>query len=214
MAALLHQRGYMPIHANVVQLPGGGVAAFGGDSGAGKSTLAAWFEAQGHRVLADDLCAILTGEDGLPVVFEGIPRVKLWSDALAALGRESEGLQRVASDIDKFQMPMGKAAGEGSLEPLRLERIYLLDLAEEGAPFRIERLSGAEAARSVLMTAFRWVLGQMIQGPRAQFDQSVALARHAAVFRLEREWGLERFEPEAEEIERHMLAPLETVARA
>ena len=74
-AALLHQRGYLAIHANAVRLPGGEAAAFAGESGAGKSTLAAWMEAAGHEVLTDDLCAIRGIGGGAPSVFEGIPRM-------------------------------------------------------------------------------------------------------------------------------------------
>jgi len=209
MAALLHQRGYLPVHANVVATGNLVAAAFAGDSGAGKSTLATWFDANGHAVLADDLCAILPASDGTPQLFEGIPRVKLWGDSLTAFGRSSEGFEKVATGLDKFHVPMSRSRKEGSLRPRDLQRVYLLDRAPEGEPFRIVRQSGAEAARDILANAFRWELGQLIQGPRAQFDQCVAVARHAAVFRVRRRWGFDHFEEDARAIERHLAAPLD-----
>lgn len=214
MAILLHQRGYLPIHANVVALKGDRAAAFAGDSGDGKSTLAAWFDGRGHRVLADDLCAIRTRSDGTPELFEGIPRVKLWADTLSALGRSSEGLEKVASDLDKYHVPMSSHGAAGSLDPLTLERFYVLDRAAEGMPFRISPVSGALAARAILANAFRWEFGQRIQEPRAQFDQSLALARHARVFRVERRWGFDQFEEDGLEIERHLTTPLEELPGA
>lgn len=208
-AALLHQRGYLPIHANVVQLPDGGAAAFAGQSGAGKSTLAAWMEAAGHEVLSDDLCAIRTG-DGAARVFEGVPRMKLWPDSLGALGRSADGLDKVSWDLDKYHVPMGRAPREGSLEPVELKRVYLLGRAGAGEPFAIRRLSGVDAALGVLANAFRWNLGQLIHGDSpTQFEQCLELARHAAVFEVRRSWDLERLDEESRQIERHLLAPLE-----
>ena len=208
IAALLHQRGYLPVHANVVALGEAGAAAFAGDSGAGKSTLAAWFESRGHRVLADDLCAIAPSGGGAPRLFEGIPRVKLWKDALAALGRTSTGLEKVASNLDKYHVPMRTSGQRGSLEPLQLERVYLLDRAAEGEPLAIQRITGSEAARAIMANAYRWSIGQEIQQPRSQFDQSVAVARSATVFRISRRWGMSSFREDAEAIEAHMIAPL------
>lgn len=209
MAAVLHQRDYLPIHANVIALAHDSAAAFAGQSGAGKSTLAGWFEARGRRVLTDDLCAIRLGPDDVPKLYEGIPRLKLWSDALSQFGRSEAGLEKVSSGLDKFHVPTGGSRRIGSLEPLRLERIYLLDKAEDGADFRIVPLQGAEAATEVLANAFRWQLGQRIQAPRAQFDQCLSLARHARVFRIERRWGFDHFEGDCVEIERHLEMPLE-----
>lgn len=203
VAAILHQRGYLPIHANVIA-HAEGAAAFAGDSGAGKSTLAAWMQAHGRRVLADDLCAIrLAG--GEAAVFEGVPRMKLWEDTLRAFGRSADGLAKVATDLDKYHVPLEAAPREGSLDPLPLKRIYLLDRAAGGEPFRIEPLSGAAAAEAVLKNAFRWGLGQMIQGERrSQFDQCLALARQAAVFRVHRTGGMDKMAEEARLIERHL----------
>jgi hypothetical protein len=78
------------------------------------------------------------------------------------------------------------------------------------APAGIERLSGARAAQALLANAFTWELGQKILGnPRAQFDQCLTVANRAAVFRVRREWGMDRFDEEAEAIERHLQTPLD-----
>ena len=209
VAALLHQRGYLPIHANIVGT-GTCAAAFAGESGAGKSTLAAWMDARGHEVLADDLCAVRLETNGVPSVFEGIPRMKLWAETLSAFGRTSQGLERVGSGVDKYHVAMGRAARIGSLSPLRLERVYVLDRTAPSEGLRIERLTGAVAAQAVLANAFRWGLGQLIQREeRTQFDQCMDVARHAAVFRVRRTWDLEHFGEEASAIERHLMTPLE-----
>jgi hypothetical protein len=206
MGALLHQRGYLPIHANVVRL-GSSAAAFAGHSGAGKSSLAAWLDERGHEVLSDDLCAVRF-HDGAPMVFEGIPRMKLWPDTLRAFNRDEAGLVRVASDLEKFHVPLRLAARAGALDPVPLERVYILEKATPDAPAAIERLSGAHAAQALLANAFTWDLGQKIlEDPRTQFDQCLAVAGKAQVFRVRRNWGMDRFAKEAEAIERHLEAP-------
>jgi len=207
MGALLHQRGYFPFHANVVRT-GSSAAAFAGHSGAGKSSLASWLDGREHEVLADDLCAVRVG-DGRPVVFEGIPRMKLWAETLRAFGRSELGLVPVASDLNKYHVPLRRAGRTGSLDPVPLERIYMLEKAKAGEPTAIERLNGVQAAHALVANAFRWEIGQKIlESPRAQFDQCLALARQAAVFRVRRRWGMDAFEEEAQVIERHLLAPL------
>ncbi|MBV9064041.1 MAG: hypothetical protein JOY77_14110, partial [Alphaproteobacteria bacterium] len=72
---LLHQRGMLPLHANAVEI-GGRAVAFMGASGSGKSTLAAWFHDRGYKVLADDVCAIGFGDDGVAKVRRGLPRLR------------------------------------------------------------------------------------------------------------------------------------------
>ena len=87
MGMLLHQRGLfrstpMPSRSTARRF------AFMGHSGAGKSTLAAWFHDEGYRILADDVSVIGFGEGGQPTVRPGLPRLRLWRDALDATGRD------------------------------------------------------------------------------------------------------------------------------
>ncbi|MEO5972262.1 MAG: hypothetical protein ABIP91_02735 [Sphingomicrobium sp.] len=210
IAALLSQRGRLTIHANLIALAPHRAMAFAAESGGGKSTLAAWFEQRGYAVLADDLCAMQTDAAGTVQAFEGIPRLKLWGESLRAFGRNEADLERVATAVDKYHVPLHRARDEGSLDPLPLERMYLLGRAEEGKPLAIEHLHGADAAAAVLRNIYRWQIGQRVQrDPRAQFDQCLALARYAAVFRVRRRWGMQWFDEDAEAIERHLIAPVE-----
>ena len=85
----------------------------------------------------------------------------------------------------------------------------MLERSADGPAASIARIRGSEAARGVLNNAYRWQLGQMIQEPRAQFDQCLAVARSTAVFRVVRNWGMEKFDEAAEIIERHLMTPLD-----
>lgn len=204
MAALLYQRGVLPLHANVVALDEEEAVAFAGPSGAGKSTLAAWFEQSGRSILGDDLCAVRFNDLGGPVVYQGIPRVKLWQSSLDFLGRSSCASTRVASDLEKFHVPLTPIADRQSLAARRLRRVYLLDQAETPDEPLITRVDGALAATAVLQNVFRWQLGKAIGGGRGAFDQCLAVARQSACFRVSRRFSLANFEEEAAAIARHL----------
>ena len=136
--------------------------------------------------------------------------MKLWHETLDAFGRDSGSLEKVASDLEKFHVPLSGAERVGRLEPLRLERLYVLDRSAEGEEFAITPLTGSEAAAAVLANAFRWQLGQMIQRQaRAQFDHCMAVAQNTAVFRVRRAWAMERFDEQSRWIERHLATPLD-----
>jgi hypothetical protein len=102
LGALLHQRGVLALHASAVCL-GDGAVLFTGPSGAGKSTLAAALLQRGHPLLADDVSAIVLTE-GLPLVLPSFPRTKLWADAALNLGYKLKGLNRIRSNLDKYDV--------------------------------------------------------------------------------------------------------------
>lgn len=79
-------QGHDTLHATAV-LTTHGVCAFIGPSGAGKSTLAASFLFAGYPVLSDD-CLVLREDHGQILATPAYPGVRLWDDALNALGVE------------------------------------------------------------------------------------------------------------------------------
>ena len=80
MGAILHQRGFMPLHGSCVT-DGSRSILITGDSGAGKSTLAAEFLSRGWKLLTDDVSAVFD-VDTMPKVQSSYPSQKLWQDAL------------------------------------------------------------------------------------------------------------------------------------
>src|SRR5262249_2222254 len=61
LAAILHQRGIVPLHASAIEHDGHCVA-FLGDSGAGKSTLASMLGRRGYRIICDDVLVVRIGK--------------------------------------------------------------------------------------------------------------------------------------------------------
>ena len=203
MGALLHQRGILPLHANAVAR-GVRAVAFAGRSGAGKSTLAAWFAAHGREVLCDDVCAIGRDRAGVPLVLPGVPRLRLWSDALARSGRDSAHYERSFDGQEKYDVPVAAAEAPA---PRPLAACYLLDEAGENAP-GIERLSPGEAAEALVANTYRGSFVRLLGLTERHFEQCVALARTVPVYRARRRWGEEQFDEEAERLSRHVTESL------
>jgi hypothetical protein len=115
LGILCHRRGLLPLHAAAVEI-GGRAILLAGPSGVGKSTLAAALASRGHRLLADDLCAIRREQDGSVSVLASFPRVRLWRDALDALGLPSAGLERSRPGMEKYHVPID-AGGSMAVPP-------------------------------------------------------------------------------------------------
>ncbi len=202
--ALLHQRGLLPLHANAVEVEGRAIA-FLGPSGAGKSTLAGWFHRRGLRVLADDVCVVGFGEGGEPFVQGGLPRLRLWRDALERDGRSPGNFELSYDGADKYDVPTGE---DPLLGPLPLAQLYLLARAEEGAEPSIGPVTGAAAAAVLMANTYRAGFVRLLGATERHLRDCAALAERAPLFRAERRWGTDRFEAEARRLEAHARAIL------
>jgi hypothetical protein len=181
---LLHQRGLLPLHANAIEIDGRAVA-FMGPSGAGKSTLAAWFHDRGFKVIADDVCVVSFDLDGCPHAAPGLPRLRLWAEALELMGRDSQGLNRsfLNDEHEKFDVPMDAASAARSQMPVAA--IYLLD---QGGEFSIVPLRGIEAADAVFANTYRGGYLAETSGQKEHWESAVQLVRGTPVFRAIRQW--------------------------
>jgi hypothetical protein len=201
--ALLHQRGLLPLHANAIEIDGRAFA-FCGHSGAGKSTMAAWFHDRGHRILADDVCVIGFDETGRALAYPGIPRLRLWREALEASGREAGAFARSFDDLDKYDVPTQR---EAPPRPLPLGAIYLLRKADEAAaPAEVRRLVGVESVETLVSNTYRGAYLKTIGRTGEHLAACLRIARAVPVFLAERAWGFDRFEAQASRLEAHARA--------
>ena len=200
LGILSHRRGLLPLHANAV-VAEGGAYAFGGHSGAGKSTLAAHFAREGYEILCDDVCAISIADDGTPLAWPGLPRLKLWSDAVKAFGHDSGSLDQAVEGLDKYHVPLADA---GAAHAVPFRRLYLLARTEAGEQPAISRLYGQRAMVGVMEHTYRsGYLGPM-RLTAQHFRLCAALLRRAEVYEARRDWGYDVFAREAEVFERHI----------
>ena len=210
MGILLHQRGLLPLHANAVEIDGQAYA-FTGASGAGKSTLAAWFHDHGHRIIADDVCAICFDEAGCPSVAPGLPRLRLWREALERSGRNAASFERsYAGDDswDKFDVPLPK--GEAIPEAVPLDGIYVL---VKGDVLAFSRLQGIEATEAMFANTYRGGHVPAFGNVGKHWESCIRLARHTPIFQLIRPWGLDRLVDDIPALVAHIRSGTTDLAR-
>jgi len=196
LGVLLHQRGLLTLHASAVVVNGGAVA-FMGEKRGGKSTTAAALHARGHGVVADDVVAIHMGDAGSPMVLPGFPQLKLWPEAVAALGDEPETLSRLHPQSEKRARSVACGFPQA---PLPFRCIYVLD---EGTHPEIESLQPQDAFVELMRHSVLRLLGT--RGATAShFRQCVGLARGVALYRLKRQRSLSMLPDLARLVEEHV----------
>jgi hypothetical protein len=197
LGGILHQRGLLPLHANAIEIDGRAIA-FMGHSGAGKSTMAAWFLDRGYRVLADDVCVVTSGANGRPLVHRGIPRLRLWREAIVESGRSVEDYELAFDDMDKFNVPTPRPEDS---RPIPLNHLYLLEKAE--ADQAVRQLEGIEAVDALVANTYRGGYVGPIGGTKRHLLACLDLVRQAPIFAARRVWGFAQFEHEAAKLEAH-----------
>jgi hypothetical protein len=177
--ALCYQRGLFLIHASAVMIDGSAVL-FCALAKRGKSTMAAQLNTKGYPLLSDDLCHVDISADGVPVVYPGAPRLKLWSDALDELGWDAGNLEPDQSRPGKFHVVH---TADPSILPAPVRAIYLLEWGE----FGIRRLAGLNALQRFLAASIYrpGILGSMGQLNRYS-TQSMTLLQRVPLWELQR----------------------------
>lgn len=202
LGILCHQRGLLPLHANAI-VAGDGAVAFAGPSGAGKSTLAAHFQRSGYEVLCDDVCMISFDEAGRPLAWPGLPRLKLWGDAIEAFGHDRRALDQAIEGMDKYHVPL---TAKVTARPIPFRRLYVLTRAEGDAAGAVARLRGRDAMAAVMAHTYRGLYLAPMGLTERHFRQCAALLAHAEIHAASRAWGFDVFEREAGRLERHIFA--------
>jgi len=189
---VLHQLGRLPLHANAF-VYGGRAFAFAGQSGAGKSTLAAHFQARGFELLTDDLCALTLELDGQVLAWPGIPRIKLWRDAIDRINIPEDALRPLSWTDQKFEIGAQRSAPQG---PTPLAAIF--DLQREGPerPAGLRQLSGIAAANVIVANTYRRRLIDVQSLAPRYLGQVSHLVAKVNIFELNRHWGVENIPSE------------------
>jgi len=175
-SALLNQRGMLALHASGIETKAGAIL-FAGPSGIGKSTLVTAFIQRGYRMLTDDVSGIATDESATPVVMPGIPRVKLWEDAMDRLGIETGSYRRLRPGVTKYDLPMRRDIARW---PLPLCRVYVIRVRDDEAS-EIERLTKLAGFETMLEHTHRKHFLNTVRGRDTQFRVAAAILRSVEV---------------------------------
>jgi hypothetical protein len=199
--ALCYQRGILPLHSAAIDGTRGCVA-FIGPSGAGKSTLAAVLAARGHQVIADDVSFLRRDNSGSVMSWPGILRIRLWEDAVQALGCGGPEVVREFRGYNKYLVPVAHPRNPFTPRPLR--RIYCLKASPDGCGATIKPTRGAAAIEVLMQNAYCLSLAEHMGFKPAVFELCAAIARQISVFEFNRPLGFELLSDAIGLLEDHM----------
>jgi hypothetical protein len=198
LGMLVHQRGFLVLHASAVAI-NGEVAAFLGGKGWGKSTLAAKLYRRGHTLMSDDVVALSITDDNPPMVVSGYPQFRLWPDsAIASLGDDPDKLPQL---YDGYQKRARGVGCDFRHNILPLKALYKL---EKGKEPNAVPLSPWEALFQLIGNSYVARYGkQILQGGRAALNlkQCANVINHVPFYRLERPQSLDLLETLADIVE-------------
>lgn len=201
--ALLHQRGWLPMHVSAVQCERG-VFAFTGESGAGKSTLAGWLHHRfGWPIVSDDVSALKPG-DKFPQLHPGPRKLKLWQDAVDYLDFHDEGLVQDLSNTPKFQLYL---SDRHHYQPSAMRSLVVLDRCKDGENSSLERLTGSQAFQALMDAVYRPFMAEWFRDPTELMNDLASLCTQIDVFRFSRPWSLEQMEQQLEPLLDEILTP-------
>jgi len=183
-AALLYQRGFLPLHASAIETRHGAVA-FAGLVGLGKSTLAAAFHQRGYRILADDVCAISLNGHGAPLVTPAYPQLNLWADAIAKVGATTENLRRTRAHTEKYRLSISRQFAVSSVPLYAVYELGTTNMTE----LRLAKVKGLDKLAFIKDNTFRLRYLQGMNQREHYMQIASATARHARAARIVRPEG-------------------------
>lgn len=192
MAALLLQRGTMPLHGSAVVIDGKAYAIVGG-SGAGKSTLTKAFLEQGYSFLSDDVIPVSLAEDGTQgIVMPALKEQKLWQECLPHFNMSQNGLDTVYEREEhqgeltgkrtKYAIPVSRFH-QG---PLPLGGIFELVKSQERDHVMLAAIHKAEKLRTILQHTFHRMLIPPLGLLEWHFGMASTLVNSTPMYKLER----------------------------
>jgi len=180
---LCHQRGILPLHSAAIDVQDGCIA-LAGPSGAGKSTVAAALHARRHQVIADDVTFLQLTRQGAVHAWPGIRRIRLWQDALIALGCNGPGIDREYRGYNKYLVPTRPLADP--FTPRHLRAVYQLATSATDKASSITLIEGASAIESLLQNVYCASSAECMHRKSDVFKFCLAIAKQVPIFRFSR----------------------------
>lgn len=182
MGALLLQRDYLPIHGSAIEHKNEAII-FSGATGSGKSTLAASFVARGFKFAADDISAVkLDPSTNTPILFPGLPQLKLWHDALRKLHLQTNPKSRVRPRLEKY---FCFDRENFQVKPARLKQLYILETHNK-ENFQLIELQGIEKFNAIKNNIYRRAFAKGLNKIKSHFHANSLIVKNVRVCRLRR----------------------------
>jgi hypothetical protein len=183
LGVLLHQRGFLVLHASAVVMDEGAVA-FMGDKGQGKSTMVGELHRAGYPLLADDIVAV-DPNSNVPRAYPGFPQLKLWPESVEQLGVSIEALPKVRPDLEKRSHVLEHGF---AVDSVPVKRIFVLTDGDHEA---IEPLSPQAKFMALVQNSYAIGILHETGTQASHFQQTLRVAKAVPVMKLVRRRSME-----------------------
>ncbi|EHQ27890.1 HPr kinase [Mucilaginibacter paludis] len=182
MAAVLHQRNLIPLHASGI-FHKNGVVLFCGQSGAGKSTLVTALQQQGHHIFTDDVCVLYPQSDGSINATSSYPMAKLWADSLTRIGITSTEENRIRPQLPKYARFFHDSFVTDSLP---VKAVFVLERSAQITNAELTGLSKLEAFEKLQANAYRPAHIDAMGKRKLHFSFTSSLAASTMIYKISR----------------------------
>jgi len=176
MAAVLHQRNNILLHASGVYY-NAGVVLFCGHTGAGKSTVVTMLQQKGYKVFSDDVCVLKTADNNskTTMAIPSYPMINLWADSFAKIGLEPpDNNTRLRPNLAKF----GRFYHDNyETASTPIKRVFILNAYSQARQVEIKKLGTIEAFSALQQNTYSYV---QINGMKKKAHHFMATSKLAA----------------------------------
>jgi hypothetical protein len=177
ISILLHQRGFLTLHASCVKI-GKYAVAFMGPSGTGKSTVTAALHVRGHGIVADDV-TVIDNFGPKPAAYPGYPGLHLLPDMADFFQDRLDRPARIDADDQKAKYQVHRGFSQS---PAPIKRVYLVS---DGSEVEISPLEGHKAVYELINNSY-WIRLTHDFRPASYFLQCARLYDQIPILRLTR----------------------------
>ena len=182
MAAVLHQRNKVALHAGAIQTDKG-LAVICGESGAGKSTTISALQQRGYKIFVDD---VLVLEDaGAKVVgVAAYPTLKLWDDTIEklAIGVIPEE-QKMRESVNKYRVSFQE---DFTIKTIQIYKLFYLRKEEANTCIEVIKKDGLEAFKILYSQLYRTSMINNTQSQAILFERLNQLINQTGLFEVVR----------------------------
>jgi hypothetical protein len=183
MAAVLYQRGDIPLHASAIEKDGK-LVLFAGNSGAGKSTLLARLATKGFNIFTDDVCVLQHNTPGSNQIYgtASYPMIKLWDDAISKLDNDIFTKDfKVRPQLPKYGQFFYDTF---NLKALPVDKIFILSPQNTAEDICVKKLAGIDAFKQLEKQAYKYTLISNTKLRVLHFSLLTQLANNVEIYEV------------------------------
>jgi len=180
-AAVLNQRGIIPIHSAAIVVKNR-LVMICGSSGAGKSTLIANLLRKGYSIFSDDVCVPVVASNEV-MMHASYPMMKYWGDTIQRLPSLGEPDVQLRPDYNKFGYYYHDQFNQTALIPVL---VFFLEKTDQVRDIEVYNVKGYELFQYLESNAYRGEYLSKVDLRKQHLELFSALANQVTGFKIKR----------------------------